>query len=60
MDVYGGFEFKNSWGVRLGVTNIFDKDYAEFISGEHVGALDPDPVVREPGRAVFVSFHSSF
>lgn len=60
MDVYGGFEFKNSWGVRLGVTNIFDKDYAEFISGEHVGALDPDPVVRAPGRAVFVSFHSSF
>ena len=60
MDVYGGFEFKNSWGVRLGVTNIFDKDYAEFISGEHVGALDPDPVVHAPGRAVFVSFHSSF
>ena len=46
--------------MRLGVTNIFDKDYAEFISGEHVGALDPDPVVRAPGRAVFVSFHSSF
>ncbi|WP_462109720.1 TonB-dependent receptor domain-containing protein [Campylobacter concisus] len=60
MDVYGGFEFKNSWGVRLGVTNIFDKDYAEFISGEHVGALDPDPVVRAPGRAVFVSFHANF
>lgn len=59
MDVYGAVEFKNKFGVRLGVNNIFDKNYAEFISGNHVGALFPS-LVNAPGRAVWLSFHASF
>ncbi|MGP1485562.1 MAG: TonB-dependent receptor domain-containing protein [Campylobacter sp.] len=59
MDIYGGFEFKNSWGVRLGVANLFDKDYAEFLSANHVAALSPKEV-HAPGRTFFMSFHSSF
>nr|WP_234401461.1 hypothetical protein [Campylobacter concisus] len=45
--------------MRFGVANLFDKDYAEFISGDHVAALDP-VVVHAPGRTFFISFHSSF
>ena len=59
MDVYGAVEFKNKFGVRLGVNNIFDKNYAEFISGNHIGALSPW-LVNAPGRAVWLSFHASF
>ena len=59
VDVYGAVEFRNKFGVRFGVNNIFDKEYAEFISGDHVAALDPRRV-NAPGRTVFVSFHSSF
>ena len=60
MDIYGGFEFKNKWGIRLGVANLFDKDYAEFISGSHVAAMSPTSVVHAPGRTFFLSFHSNF
>ncbi|WP_107824272.1 TonB-dependent receptor domain-containing protein [Campylobacter concisus] len=59
LDLYGGVEFKNKVGIRFGVANLFDKDYAEFISGDHVAALDP-VVVHAPGRTFFISFHSSF
>ena len=60
MDVYGAVEFKNKFGVRLGVNNVFDKNYAEFISGNHIGALSPTRLVNAPGRAVWLSFHASF
>lgn len=59
IDVYGAVEFRNKFGLRFGVNNIFDKEYAEFISGDHVAALDPRRV-NALGRTVFVSFHSSF
>ncbi|MDO5046253.1 TonB-dependent receptor domain-containing protein [Campylobacter sp.] len=59
VDIYGAVEFRNKFGLRFGVNNIFDKEYAEFISGDHVAALNPRRV-NAPGRTVFVSFHSSF
>ena len=59
MDLYGGVEFKNKVGVRLGVNNVFDRKYAEFISGAHVGALSPT-LVNAPGREFWLSVHASF
>ncbi|CAD7286893.1 TonB-dependent receptor [Campylobacter suis] len=59
LDIYGSVEFKNRVGMRLGVNNVFDKNYAKFISGAHVGALDPS-VVSAPGRQFWFSFHASF
>ncbi len=59
MDIYSGIEFKNKVGIRLGVNNIFDKKYAEFISGAHVGALAPN-LVNAPGRTFWLSVHASF
>ena len=59
MDLYAGLNFKDKFGVRLGVNNIFDKKYSEFISGNHVEALAPS-VVNAPGRNVYLSFHAAF
>ena len=59
MDIYSGIEFKNKVGIRLGVNNIFDKKYTEFISGAHVGALAPN-LVNAPGRTFWLSVHASF
>lgn len=59
MDIYGAAEFRNKFGVRLGVNNIFDKEYAEFISGNHIAALSPT-LINAPGRTWWLSFHASF
>lgn len=59
MDLYAGLNFKDKFGMRLGVNNIFDKKYSEFISGNHVEALAPS-VVNAPGRNVYLSFHAAF
>ncbi|MGH1601222.1 TonB-dependent receptor domain-containing protein [Campylobacter majalis] len=59
LDLYTGVEFKNNFGIRAGVNNVFDKNYSEFISGEHVAALDPN-VIKAPGRNFYISFHMSY
>ena len=33
-DVYAGVNIKDKYGLRLGVNNVFNKKYAEHISGE--------------------------
>ncbi|NLK66471.1 MAG: TonB-dependent receptor [Campylobacteraceae bacterium] len=58
-DIYAGIEFKNKVGVRLGVNNLFDKEYAEFISGSHVEAVAPN-LVNAPGRTFYLSVHANF
>lgn len=58
-DIYAGIEFKNRVGVRFGVNNIFDKKYAEFISGTHTEAISPN-LVNAPGRTFWLSLHSNF
>lgn len=59
MDLYGSIQFKNSIGVRFGINNVFDKQYAEFISGNHVEAIPPS-LVYAPGRVFWLSVHGSF
>lgn len=59
VDVYAGVNFKDDFGIRVGVNNIFDKEYAEFISGNHVEALSPN-LVNAPGRTFYLSFHKKF
>lgn len=58
-DVYASVNFKDRYGLRLGVNNIFNKKYAEFISGDHVLALSPSKV-NAPGRTYWLSFHAAF
>lgn len=58
-DVYAGVNIKDKYGLRMGVNNVFNKQYAEFISGDHVLALSPS-VVYAPGRTYWLSLHAAF
>ena len=58
-DLYAGINFKDQYGIRLGVNNLFNRQYAEFISGDHVMALAPTTVYA-PGRTYWLSLHASF
>lgn len=59
IDLYAGLNFRDKFGVRFGVNNVFDKEYHEFITGNHVEALDPG-IINAPGRTFYLSFHASF
>lgn len=59
-DVYAGLNFHDKYGVRVGVNNVFNKRYAEFLSGDHVLALSPTSVVNAPGRTFWLSVHAAF
>ncbi len=59
VDVYGGVEWKNNIGVSLGVDNIFDKEYAEYITGSHVESIAP-AVVNAPGRTFWLRLNAAF
>ena len=59
VDLYAGLNFKDKYGLRAGVNNVFNKKYAEFISGNHVLALSPR-VVHAPGRTFWLSLHAAF
>lgn len=59
LDIYGGIEWKNTYGISFGVDNIFDREYAEFISGDHVEAVAPN-IVNAPGRTYWLHFTAAF
>ncbi|MDO4907568.1 TonB-dependent receptor [Neisseria sp.] len=59
-DVYAAVNVKDRYGLRAGVNNIFNRRYADFISGDHVEALAPTRVVYAPGRTYWLSLHAAF
>lgn len=59
IDLYAGINISDTYGFRIGVNNIFDRQYAEFISGNHVEATSPI-LVNAPGRVFYLSFHGKF
>lgn len=59
LDLYAGINFSDRFGIKFGVNNIFDKEYAEFISANHVEALAPT-LVNAPGRVFYISFNGKF
>ncbi len=59
VDIYGGVEWKNNIGVSLGIDNVFDKQYAEYMTGNHVEAIGPK-VVNAPERTVWLRVNAAF
>ncbi|PIE45066.1 MAG: TonB-dependent receptor [Gammaproteobacteria bacterium] len=59
LDIYGGIEWKNNIGISLGVDNVFDKKYAEYITGGHVESVAPS-VVNAPGRTFWLRLNAAF
>ena len=58
-DIYSSVNFKDQYAIRFGVNNLFNRQFAEFISGDHVMALKPN-LVYAPGRTYWLSLHASF
>ena len=59
VDVYGGFQIRNRWSLSGGITNIFDADYQEHITGTHVGSATKAKV-NAPGRTFYVRSNLNF
>jgi len=59
LDLYGGVQFYNQVGLSLGVDNVFDKEYNEHITGEHI-ANTARPAVDAPGRTFYVRAVANF
>lgn len=59
VDAYGSVNIQDRYGIRFGVNNVFNKQYAEYISGNHVLALSPS-VVYAPARTYWLSLHAAF
>lgn len=60
VDLYGSLSFKDTFGLRFGVNNIFDKNYSEYISGSHVEAVSPTNIIYAPGRSFYIALHGNF
>lgn len=59
LDLYSGIQWKNGIALSGGVDNIFDREYAEFITGDHVEAISPT-VVNAPGRFFWLRASAAF
>jgi iron complex outermembrane receptor protein len=58
-DLYGEVLAFEPMTISLGVTNLFDKVYANHLSRSN--SFDPDVVqVNEPGRSFFIRAHATF
>ncbi|WP_417831763.1 TonB-dependent receptor [Terasakiella sp.] len=59
LDLYGGVQLYNQVGLSLGVDNVFDKEYNEHITGEHI-ANTARAAVDAPGRTFYVRAVANF
>ncbi|PIE74130.1 MAG: TonB-dependent receptor, partial [Deltaproteobacteria bacterium] len=59
VDIYGGIEWKNNIGVSLGVDNVFDKQYAEFVTKNHVEVVAPK-TINAPERTFWLRVNAAF
>lgn len=59
LDLYGNYYINDTFSLRLGVDNVFDKTYAEHISRANL--MDPFAVrVNEPGRTAWLKLTAQF
>ena len=59
MDLFGSYTFSENLMLSAGVTNLFDKTYAQHLNRGN--ALDPTPIrVNEPGRSFYIRAVSKF
>lgn len=59
LDLYGGVEWKNNVGVSFGIDNVFDRNYAKYITDDHVEVVAPS-VVNAPGRTFWLRVNAAF
>ena len=59
LDLYGNYRFSDMITARMGIDNVFDKNYALHASRSNI--LDPQAIkVNEPGRVVWARVTAEF
>lgn len=59
-DLYATIAWNKTLALKIGVDNVFDKEYSEYISASHVDALTTPSYVNAPGRTFYVAISGSF
>ena len=59
-DLYATIAWNKTLALKIGVDNVFDKEYSEYISASHVDALTTPSYVNAPGRTFYVTLSGSF
>ena len=61
LDLYGSYAINDTFSLRYGIDNVFDKTYAEHASRENLDFLTLTPVkVNEPGRVAWLKLTAEF
>lgn len=59
LDLYGSYNINDTFSLRYGIDNVFDKTYAEHASRSNL--LDPFAIkVNEPGRTAWLKLTAEF
>jgi len=61
LDLYAGYQLHPQVELRVGIDNLFDRDYAEHVNRAYSGMFgDPSDRVHEPGRTAWAKVNVSF
>ena len=59
LDLYGSYAINDTFSLRYGIDNVFDKTYAEHASRSNL--MDPVAIkVNEPGRVAWLKLTAEF
>ena len=60
-DIYSRFDINKQAAIKLGIHNIFDKNYAYHVNRANVDPFNPNPVrVNEPGQTFWLNIMARF
>jgi len=61
LDFYGSMNINKQTQIKIGVNNVFDKNYAYHVNRANIDPFNPEPVqVNEPGRAFWLNITATF
>jgi iron complex outermembrane receptor protein len=61
LDIYSRFDINKQAAIKLGIHNLFDKNYAYHVNRANVDPFNPAPVqVNEPGQTFWLNIMTRF
>ncbi len=59
-DIYAAVSFRDNIALKIGIDNLLDKTYSEYLSLSHTDVFKPVRAVNAPGRVFYLSLTGSF